>query len=819
MAVPSDEYVKITLSNAGVTTKDPTTGADIIDKGQLANFERHFKMLERAIMSATNNTAFFSESMKKINEATGQAFKSFYIKKSDYDNVAQALKKADEQIWGKGENARTYLADMEKEDTQLLTFKRKRAGRIAQSLAEEAVKEELSGKAYFASAKDRRNERMSFTIPVTDAEINALGGIEEAKKHYSKKLNEELKLSTKYSSLESKNRKEAEEEKEEREAKKQEEKEKREDIANKRKILRTVAKAVATLVIIANIVRRILTAIASRATDVKKQAEDAVRKSINPIDALAYRNMERARGLTEGTTANAVGSVISAFGQIDSIDDKAMRVLAPVITEKVANAIKSGEGKGKPEEVMKMIINDFYNMANAGKSWTGEYVGKDNASRILTDRLAQFSPDMANILATMLYLNNRSTDYKGKIKGFDSLLDLSNEQTFYSAQKRFMEDLGIEVQEVTAKLKIMKENLLDNLSTPLAEILDWLQNNEAFMTPEEKAKRRYFAGENLREAHGEMERAEKVYTDKAEWLARNINWGDVRGASSFKDLMMKVKADKDIGGILPYLRNQMSTKDYTELLYNFALAKQYGLMKDEATEQLGSVSPEYNKSQYNPYKIADDARKLLKFWSVYIPINEDQALSAYASAYGQISAEVLLGDDNPWNKDLINHFYKGKSKDFSERQKAVMAMFENGEITAEQVRKYFYENVLKSKYQGGVRTSGFYDPKEVGIDPSRLSFANSVAQDRALIEAQEKAFLDLAVYTAYEQLRAQGKIKDSSSVRVNSADYRKDGATGAVDIYFNVDGKREKAVVMDTYGNYRVLKDHYNINRDYANAK
>jgi hypothetical protein len=240
-------------------------------------------------------------------------------------------------------------------------------------------------------------------------------------------------------------------------------------------------------------------------------------------------------------------------------------------------------------------------------------------------------------------------------------------------------------------------------------------------------------------------------------------------------------------------------------------------MKDEATEQLGSVSPEYNKSQYNPYKIADDARKLLKFWNVYIPINENQALSAYASSYGQISAKVLLGN-NLWNKDLINHFYKGKSKDDSERQKAVMAMLENGEITEDEVREYFYKNVLKSKYQGGVRTSGFYDPKEVGIDPSRLSFANSVAQDRALIEAQEKAFLDLAIYSAYEQLRAQGKIKGSSSVYAESANYRQDGATGAVDIYFNVDGKREKAVVVDTYGNYRVLKNHYDINREYENA-
>jgi hypothetical protein len=140
------------------------------------------------------------------------------------------------------------------------------------------------------------------------------------------------------------------------------------------------------------------------------------------------------------------------------------------------------------------------------------------------------------------------------------------------------------------------------------------------------------------------------------------------------------------------------------------------------------------------------------------------------------------------------------------------------EITEDEIKDYFYENVLKVKYQWGVRTSGFYDPKEVGVDPARLSFANSVAKDRALIEAQEKAFLDLAIYNAYEQLRAQGKIKDSSSVRAESANYRQDGATGAVDIYFNVDGKREKAVVVDTYGNYRVLKNHYDINRDYENA-
>ena len=509
----SDEYVKITLSNAGVITKDPITGADIIDKGQLANLERHFKMLERAIMSATNNTAFFSESMKKINEATGQAFKSFYIKKSDYDNVEQALKKADEQIWGKGKNSRTYLADMDKEDVQLLTFKRKRAGRIAQSLAEEAVKEELSGKAYFSSAKDRKNERMSFTIPVTDAEINALGGIEEAKKHYSKKLDEELKLSTKYSRLESKDRKEAEEEKQRREEETQKKKEEREATASRRKTLHWITAIVATVTAIANICRRILSATLQNASETKKMAVDSTRYGVTLTQARQYKYAETGAGLEEGTFINALTTLQNAFGNIKNLDEKALSELAVVMGGEIKDAIQQGLGASDPQGLMSKILNAYFNNAQQGKNSLGIYVGKTQAERELVSALEKAGMgELAKVLNNMFYTNNYGL-YQGQLNtpnAFGSYMSIFANPSMHSPIEQVrIAELGQVVDSLSADMKRFKDDILGDFMLSMSGLVRWAKDLDLGKTEGTKID------ENIKARQGLTKEKEKLEQDIA----------------------------------------------------------------------------------------------------------------------------------------------------------------------------------------------------------------------------------------------------------------------------------------------------------------
>lgn len=704
--VDDDEYVKITISNKGVMTnpldKNNNPLPPILDKGQLAKVDRHFNTIEKALQSATNYAVYISDNFKKINEFSGDTVKSYIIKKSGLANAIPAMQRADAELklgsylenpndpnsW----KANTYLADMKVEDVKMLTFKRKLRGKKAQSLAEEAVYDLLGGKASFASPKDMDKEMMSFALPVTESAINALGGMEEAKKHYSKVLTNVIKDSgaTKWSKDELNKRKEEEEAKKRKEEAKYKEKKDREEKAekneNRRRTVRTIGLVVTLLTAIADITRRILSATLKRASEVTKADAEAIKTGVNPWIAQKYKRMERAVGIDEGTMLNASQAVLQSFGQSDKIDEEALGLLANVIKGTgVEKAIKSGMGGERPYEVAESIIDAFYNKAMQGKDWSDNYVGREEAFLNLTDRLGRFSPAMAKVLATMHYLNT-SELYKDKIKSFDDLINLQGEQSAWSINRKVMENLGIELEGLTAKFKTLKENVLDSFGASLTRFVDWIDNSEIFMSEGEKFERR-LKNKRLNE---------EAYT-KMTSLAENAK---ITGLSYLTEQGLKasdlgIKNVNDIfeGGIInqigiteglakAYGGGRITTEQYNTIQFLRDYYKRTKKKAEKAEEANKESKIDYDKSAYTMATLAMEMQDLGRTAGRY-GNNFSDFKKKYESLYGTFSWDLL------------------KDSNFAKQ----VELFEQGKMTEKELEDYFMKH--RSVYTG--RNEGIHN--------------------------------------------------------------------------------------------------------------
>lgn len=496
MANVNSDYVKITLRNAGIRmnpldkNNDPLP--DVLDKGMLSDLDKHLRAIKQTIISASNFTAYFNENMKKINEATGEMVQSFFVRKSDVPNVVSALRRKNNELAqgrtyldfnhldDKGQPTPTlisYLKGAQFEDVQMLNFRRKRAGKLAQSLAEEAV-DNMGGRAYFSSPKNRQKELMSFDIPVTESEINALGGMKEAKKYYGKILTGELKESTKYSNLEVKNRREEEEAKKKKEEEKEKAKREREENAekkeNRRHTLRTIGLVVTLLTTIADITRRILTATLTRASEAQATSVNAHSLGISYQKARNFNYQDLAHGLTEGTTMNALSDIQSQFGDVTNINEKSLEILARVMGSSVADLVKSGLGGKEPDKLLESILNSYFKNFLNGKNSLGQSVGQEQAMRELTTVLNEVSPDIANIFARMAdeYMHGINKGSFSDYSGFMGLHKVYNSGLNDADFLRFKE-LGQATDDLASKFKNLKDNLLAKLTPALASFISW----------------------------------------------------------------------------------------------------------------------------------------------------------------------------------------------------------------------------------------------------------------------------------------------------------------------------------------------------------
>lgn len=248
-------------------------------------------------------------------------------------------------------------------------------------------------------------------------------------------------------------------------------------------------KIIGGLTVIADIARRILSSVIALAERTTKDMITASNLGMSFEAVRGYRHTEAVHGLKEGTVTGAVSDLQMKFGNITSLDEKALEALAVVMGGKIEEMVKMGLGSSNPEAVLGAILDDFNAKANAGYNSVGQYVGEQQARRELYSYLLKVSPQVADIFATMqeeqhninsLYRNQADTfeNWKNAFPvsrgdpkwGSYGVLSIADQQW----------------KQIKDILNQIKEGVLMTLAPDIVAILKRIGNSRIFMSESER---------------------------------------------------------------------------------------------------------------------------------------------------------------------------------------------------------------------------------------------------------------------------------------------------------------------------------------------
>ena len=163
----------------------------------------------------------------------------------------------------------------------------------------------------------------------------------------------------------------------------------------------TLLKILGAIMTVADIARRILSSVLNFATQSVKDSVTAHNLGTSYEAVRQYRHIETMHGMKEGTITEALSDIQNKFGNITSLDEKALEDLAVVMGGKIEEMATLGLGSSNPEKILEAIVDTFNERANAGMNSIGQYVGEQQARRELYSYLLKISPQIADIFATM----------------------------------------------------------------------------------------------------------------------------------------------------------------------------------------------------------------------------------------------------------------------------------------------------------------------------------------------------------------------------------------------------------------------------------
>lgn len=160
-------------------------------------------------------------------------------------------------------------------------------------------------------------------------------------------------------------------------------------------------KVIGLLTTIASITRRILSSVIAFSSQTMQDMITAHNLGMSYEAVRNYRHVETAHGMKEGTIVEAVAGEQQKYGNITSLDEKSLEYIALIMGNKVADMATMGLGASNPEAIVEAIVDRANELANAGYNSVGQYVGETQARRELYSYLLKYSPQIADIFATM----------------------------------------------------------------------------------------------------------------------------------------------------------------------------------------------------------------------------------------------------------------------------------------------------------------------------------------------------------------------------------------------------------------------------------
>ena len=229
-----------------------------------------------------------------------------------------------------------------------------------------------------------------------------------------------------------------------------------------------------------DITRRILSAVLNFSTQTVKDMTTAHNYGMSYEAIRSYHKLEKAHGMKEGTITEAVSDIQNKFGNITSLDEKALEALAVVMGGKIEEMATMGLGASNPEAVLGSILDAFNEKANAGYNSVGQYVGEQQARRELYSYLLKISPQIADIFATMQEeQHNINSIFRGKFETFDEWKDTVNTEPrggHVPSEQNITFTLGQEWNEVKKTIDDIKEHFILSFAPAILTLLRGLKD-------------------------------------------------------------------------------------------------------------------------------------------------------------------------------------------------------------------------------------------------------------------------------------------------------------------------------------------------------
>lgn len=247
-------------------------------------------------------------------------------------------------------------------------------------------------------------------------------------------------------------------------------------------------KVIGLLTTLANIARRILSSVLAFSTQTVKDMITAHNLGMSYDSVRAYRHVETAHGLNEGTVTEAVAGEQQKYGNITSLDEKSLEYIAIIMGNKVAEMATMGLGASNPEAIVEAIVDRANELANAGINSVGQYVGEAQARRELYSYLLKYSPQIADIFATMQEeQHNINSLFRNQAETFAEWKNIlpTSRGNHPSAQYNIPATLGQEWNVVKDIYNQIKEGIALNLAPELVALLRRIANIRIGMSDRE----------------------------------------------------------------------------------------------------------------------------------------------------------------------------------------------------------------------------------------------------------------------------------------------------------------------------------------------
>lgn len=528
------EWVTFRIDNSGIKFEMPD-GSVVNDIKKMGDFDSILNRFEKKMQSATGNSSFrFNTGLRFSDTKTGYQYQDVVIRKEDYDTIIKVLEgyEASLDLGTYGDDVpNTYLANSKSEPVRLLNYTRKIEGAKARAkMKKEAY---LAGGMANEDFTPKNPERMSATLFVRESEYQRL--LEENKDYKNPesavankiykdtfegtilKQKEEKALRKRKENLSVEEEVAAyfEEEKKAEEKKqalkiKEEEEHRKKELAyeknwykaeeNKRKeddknsLLEeidkrkkeedsarktsTVVKSIfATVIILADIARRILTAVLNNAAKIDRETVESNNIGMSYIDRRSSDIFDIAHGMEKGSTFKALQSIQNSFGDVTNLDEKALGTLARVMGNEVAELVNSGMGGEDPERLLERIMNAYYKNWQEGKNSLGQHVGQSEARRELVTSLDKTMPEIAYLLGRMID-DASSGKYGKEIQDYQSWRNTTqtNRTNLTDAEAKYAAELGTKYNEILAIVEDLKTSFLTQLLLSMDDLLTKIKN-------------------------------------------------------------------------------------------------------------------------------------------------------------------------------------------------------------------------------------------------------------------------------------------------------------------------------------------------------